>query len=64
MFEISIIVNSNVAIILFLIILFIFMRKIKERQLLPDDRQTILQDVIITLCRDSLFRLLKKENEA
>ena len=63
MFEISIIVNSNVAIILFLIILFI-MRKIKERQLLPDDRQTILQDVIITLCRDSLFRLLKKENEA
>ena len=32
------------------------MRKIKERQLLPDDRQTILQDVIITLCRDSLFR--------
>ena len=33
-------------------------------QLLPDDRQTILQDVIITLCRDSLFRLLKKENEA
>lgn len=35
--------------------------KIKERQLLPDDRQTILQDVIITLCRDSLFRLLKGE---
>ncbi len=29
-----------------------------EKQLLPDDRQTILQDVIITLCRDSLFRLL------
>ena len=38
--------------------------EIKEGQLLPDDRQTILQDVIITLCRDSLFRLLKKENEA
>ena len=34
------------------------LKKIKERQLLPDDRQTILQDVIITLCRDSLFRLL------
>ena len=40
------------------------MKKIKEGQLLPDDRQTILQDVIITLCRDSLFRHLKKENEA
>ena len=34
------------------------LKKIKERHLLPDDRQTILPDVIITLCRDSLFRLL------
>lgn len=38
--------------------------KATERQHLPDNRQTILLDVIMTSCRDSLFCLLwKKEKD-
>lgn len=40
------------------------MKKATERQHLPDNRQTILLDVIMTSCRDSLFCLLwKKEKD-